>query len=130
MELKAKLHLKFDAKQITDRFRKREFVVEYADNPQYPQKILMQLTNDRCALLDNFNPGDEMEMHFDIRGREWQSPQGETKYFNSLEVWRINPAQESAGAATLGPGPQSAPTGSAPMPEMGDPGFGDDDLPF
>ncbi len=144
MELKATLFLKFDTKQITDRFRKREFVVEYADNPQYPQRVLMQVTNDKCSLIDNFNPGDELEMHFDIRGREWQSPQGETKYFNSLEVWRVNPVGAQAGAGqdapaasapasggyNAAPSAPAAPAGPMPGQESGDPGFSDDDLPF
>ena len=57
----------------------------------YPQKVLLQLTQDNVNLLDAFNVGDKLEVFINIRGREWAKPEtGEIKYFNSLEVWRIN----------------------------------------
>ena len=79
----------FEAKQITERFRKREFVLELAENARYPQSVLFQLTGDRCESLDDFEVGDEVRVEFSLRGREWKSPSGEVKYFNSLDVWTI-----------------------------------------
>lgn len=74
--------------QVSDRFSKREFVVSDT-NGMYPQDILFQATQDKCAILDTFQNGEQVEVSFNLRGREWTSPQGEVKYFNSLEAWRI-----------------------------------------
>src|SRR5690606_21006135 len=97
IEATGKLHTIFEAKQVSERFMKREFVVELADNPKYPQVVLFQLTGDRCAQLDGLRVGDEVRIEFSLRGREWRSPSGELKYFNSLDVWKIEPARASRG---------------------------------
>ena len=116
------LYTIFETKQITERFQKREFVVEMADNPQYPQVVLFQLTGDRCGQLDEYKVGDEVGIEFSLRGREWTSPKGDVRYFNSLETWSV----ETVGAQADEPGF-----------DAGDPGFGDppppsdeDDIPF
>jgi hypothetical protein len=93
IEATGKLHSIFDTKQVSERFSKREFVVEMSDNPKYPQMVLFQLTGDRCTQLDRFNVGDDVRIDFSLRGREWKSPSGETKYFNSLDVWKVEPAR-------------------------------------
>jgi hypothetical protein len=98
IQVGGKLHAIFEAQQITERFRKREFVVEMSDNPDYPQYVLFQLTGDRCDNLDGFAAGDDVSIEFNLRGREWTSPKGETKYFNSLEVWRLEKAGSGTGA--------------------------------
>jgi hypothetical protein len=90
METTGRIHALFEEKQVTERFRKREFVVELADNPRYPQYVLFQLTGDRCESLEGFRVGDEVRVEFSLRGREWKSPRGETKYFNSLDVWTLS----------------------------------------
>jgi hypothetical protein len=88
MDITGILKLKTEAQQVSDKFRKREFVL--TDNSsQYPQHISFQLTQDKCSLLDQYNVGDEIKVHFNLRGREWTSPKGEIKYFNTLEAWRI-----------------------------------------
>ena len=88
MDITGILKVKSDAQQISDKFRKREFVL--TDNSsQYPQHISFQLTQDKCSLIDQYNIGDELKVHFNLRGREWTSPKGEIKYFNTLEAWRI-----------------------------------------
>jgi len=115
LETRGKLHAKFDAQQVTERFRKREFVIELSDNPRYPQFVLFQLTGDRCEKLDDFNVGDELALDFALRGREWTSPRGEVKFFNSLEVWDL----ERSGAHA-----EEEP----PLPEGPPPGI--DDIPF
>jgi len=89
LEATGKIYAVFEAKQITERFRKREFVVEMGDNPNYPQYVLFQLTGDRCEALDGFEKGDEVRVDFSLRGREWTSPQNEIRYFNSLDVWTL-----------------------------------------
>lgn len=97
MEATGRLHTIFDTKQVSERFSKREFVVEMSDNPKYPQTVLFQLTGDRCAQLDGLNIGDQISIEFSLRGREWKSPSGDVKYFNSLDVWRVEPARAGAG---------------------------------
>ncbi len=120
METTGRIHALFDTQQVTERFRKREFVIELADNPRFPQFVQFQLTGDRCENLDGFNVGDEVRVEFSLRGREWKSPKGDIKYFNSLDVWTL----ERVGAATGMD--QSQPdfgTDDPPPP-------GDDDVPF
>ena len=88
LQVKGKLKLKGSEQAVSDRFRKREFVLT-DDSSQYPQHISFQLTQDKCSLIDSVNLGDEITVSFNLRGREWTSPKGEIKYFNSLEAWKI-----------------------------------------
>lgn len=90
-----KLHVAYETKQVSAKFSKREFVVEVADG-KYPQMVSFQLTGDRCSVLDDFRVGDQVRVTFNLRGREWKSPQGETKYFNSLDVWKLEAARAGA----------------------------------
>lgn len=120
METTGRIHALFDAQQVTERFRKREFVLELDDNPRYPQFVLFQLTGDRCENLDGFSVGDSVKVEFNLRGREWKSPQGDIKYFNSLDVWTLEKAGASAGSS-FGDEP--------PLPDAPPPA-GDDDIPF
>jgi hypothetical protein len=103
MDITGILKLKTEAQQVSDKFRKREFVL--TDNSsQYPQHISFQLTQDKCSLLDQYNVGDEIKVHFNLRGREWTSPKGEIKYFNTLEAWRIEggaAAKNSSSSSSL-----------------------------
>jgi len=89
MEIKGKIKNISETIQISDRFRKRELVVEYSNNPEYPQVIQFEIVQDRCEMLDQFKDGQQVEIHFDLRGREWKNPQGEIKYFNTLQAWKI-----------------------------------------
>ena len=66
----------------TNGFRKRELVVTTEE--QYPQHIMIEFVQDKCDLLNSFSPGQKVKVGINLRGREWQSPQGETKYFNSI----------------------------------------------
>ncbi len=77
-----------DSVHVSDKFKKREFVLTDSST-QYPQHIQFQLSQDRCTLIDNFKEGDQVEVHFNLRGREWTSPQDEIKYFNTLDAWKI-----------------------------------------
>jgi len=77
-----------DTVQVTEKFQKREFVI--TDNgTMYPQDISFQLSQDNCEKLDGHKVGDNIEVSFNLRGREWTSPKGEVKYFNTLDAWRI-----------------------------------------
>lgn len=68
-------------------FRKREMVLN--TNEQYPQNLLIEFTQDKCDLLNNFQAGQQVTVSINLRGNEWVSPQGETKYFNTLQGWKI-----------------------------------------
>ena len=112
MEISGKLHVVNDAQQITERFRKREFVLELAENPKYPQFVIFQLTGDRCENLDGFKVGDEVRVEFSLRGREWTSPKGEVKFFNSLDVWSLDRISGSSARGDDPPFPDQAPPGA------------------
>jgi hypothetical protein len=88
MQVKGKIVAIMPTQVVSEKFSKREFVVETPD--QYPQQILFQLTQDKCSILDSLKVGQEVDVHLNIRGRSWQNPQGETKYFNTLEAWKID----------------------------------------
>lgn len=104
LEVFGRLHAIFDTAQVSERFTKREFVIELADNPKYPQLVQFQLTGDRVGQLDAFQIGDEVTIEFSLRGREWKSPRGEVKYFNSLDVWRIEAGRTAGGGGGGGGG--------------------------
>ena len=89
MELTGKIHHIMEAVQLKPNLRKREFVLEYADNPQYPQLLKFELFNDRCDLLNDYQAGDEVALQFNLRGREWTNPRGEKVYITTLEAWQL-----------------------------------------
>ncbi len=121
IQVSGRLHAIFETKQVTERFSKREFVLELSDKSQYSQYVLFQLTGDRVTAIDAFKPGDQVRVDFSLRGREWTSRQGEVKYFNSLDVWSV----EAEGA---GGGRGRARDDEPPVPTH-EPVF-DDDIPF
>src|SRR5690606_39447315 len=95
MDIKGKLIEIFDTTRVSDKFQKREFAVEYAENPSYPEYIKFELIQDKCGLLDQFHVGQEVQVHFNRKGRKWTDPQGNVKYFNSLHAWKIAPSDTS-----------------------------------
>jgi len=113
-----KIHKIFDTEQKTASFSAREFVIEIADG-QFPQMIKFQLTQDKCALMDDYSEGDEIVVDFDLRGREWNE-----RYFTNLNAWRIAKADGSSGSGGGG-GQQEMPAASA-----ADTADFDDDIPF
>ena len=113
---------------VSQKFRKREVVITEAGT-QFPQDIPVEFTQDKCALLDGFQQGEEVSVMCYVNGREWIGKDGVAKYFLSLKGDRIErkgaPAMSNAG----GYGGYQA----APPPKMSDmPPIGgdDDDLPF
>ena len=104
-------------------FRKRELVITTEE--QYPQHILVEFIQDKCDLLDAFQMGQNVKIGINLRGREWVNPQGETKYFNSIQGWRI----ETVGASSSSEMPPM------PLPPAFEPADDpidgpEDDLPF
>jgi len=121
MKVNGKLLEIQETQQVSDTFRKRMFVLEYADNPQYVEYISFELIQDRCDLLDGLQQGQNVEVSFNLRGRKWVNPEGVTKYFNSLQAWRI----EVAGpAASQAPGEEKLDASNTAA------GNEEDDLPF
>lgn len=114
--LKGELKVVGDIQQISESFKKREFVVVDASG-QYAQTIMFQAVQDRVELLNNFKVGDNVEVTFFLRGREWTNPKdGQVRYFNSLDAWKIEPLGGGSAATA-----DNAETFVAE---------GDDDLPF
>ena len=114
-----------DTVQITEKFSKREFVVS-ENSSMYPQEIAFQAAQDKCSMLDGYTEGEQVEVSFNLRGREWTSPQGEVKYFNTLDAWRIEKMAQGI--------PQSGPSGmnldETPAPQANTQSEAEDDLPF
>lgn len=84
----------FDTQVMSATFRKRELVLVTKDNPNYPQTVILQFTNDKCDLLNNFRPNQKVEISINIQGKEWVNPQGETKFFNTIQGWQIQEVQQ------------------------------------
>ncbi|MCX3264262.1 DUF3127 domain-containing protein [Pedobacter agri] len=122
MEIKGKVHEVGATQQVSETFKKRDLIVEYAENPTYPEYIRFEALQDKTALLDTFKAGDEVEVFFNLRGRPWTDKTGKTSYFNSLVIWRINAIAAGAQAA-------ATPAYAAPVDVSNTPGE-DDDLPF
>ena len=118
MQISGVLRFKRDEQVVSDRFKKREFVL--TDNSsQYPQHVTFQATQDKCKLLDDISEGDTITVHFNLRGREWKSPTGEIKFFNTLEAWKIDKSGDHSGynqaAPDFEPSIQSAPKDDLPF---------------
>lgn len=84
-------------------FRKREMVITTEE--QYPQHILMEFIQDKCDLLNNYQVGQQVKVSINLRGREWVNPQGETKYFNSVQGWRIENLETPPNTDNIPPVP-------------------------
>lgn len=77
-------------------FKKRELVVR--TNEQYPQCLSIEFIKDKCDMLDNYKNNDVVNIGINLRGREWVNPEGETKYFNSIQGWMIEKVENTTGA--------------------------------
>jgi hypothetical protein len=113
-ELSGKIKLIQDPKTFDSGFTKREMVVIVEDG-KYPQEINLEFVQDKVALLENLEPGQEVTVSFDIRGREYNG-----RYFNNLQGWKVVVQEVSASSADGGrdahyPGPED---------------FADQDIPF
>ena len=100
MNISAKITEIFETTKVTETFKKREFVVEYSENPQYPEFIKFELIQEKCDLLDKYSIGEDIDISFNLKGRKWTDPHGTVKYFNTLQAWRID--KKSAEATSAG----------------------------
>ena len=120
MEIQGRIKQIFPSQMLGQNgFEKRDLVITTEE--QYPQIIIIQFTQQRCDLLDNLQEGQNVKVYINIRGREWTNPQGETKYFNTIEGWKIEVIQttnvayqQQAQQAPQQPVAQAAP---APPPQ-------------
>ncbi|MDE3255111.1 MAG: DUF3127 domain-containing protein [Bacteroidota bacterium] len=97
LEITGRLIVKMPTQQIKESFKKREFVVETTE--QYPQKIKLELTQDKCDILDTYKEGDVLKVSFNLRGSVWQE-----KYYVNLQAWRIqldNASNSMPGTNTM-----------------------------
>jgi hypothetical protein len=121
------LHKKYETENKSGSFQAREFVIEI-DSGNYAQFIKFQLVQDRCALLDDYQEGQPIKVHFDLRGREWNG-----KYFTNLNAWRLEQVSASA-AGQPGATPPAFDGGGGGFPSASDEPASsvaaDDDLPF
>lgn len=117
-EISGKLIEKYATANISDKFKKRDFVIEKKENSngfEFVDFIKFQLVQDKCSLIDNVNVGDEIKVSFNLRGRKWEKD-GKISYFTNLEAWRIetdrDETRESAESGTS--------VDDVPMPDEGD----------
>ena len=97
MEVQGKIKMIDETKTYgSNGFRKRELVVTTEE--QYPQHIMIEFTQDKTDLLNSYQVGQNVKVSINLRGREWINPQGEAKYFNSLQGWRIENADQSVSS--------------------------------
>lgn len=123
-EITGKLIEKYNTIQVSDRFKKREFVIEKTESNggmEFTDHIKFQLTQDRCDLIENVGLNNEVKVSFNIRGNKWERD-GKVNYFTNLDAWRIekNLNQQSNNDSTPPPSMDDIP---APSDEP-------DDLPF
>jgi hypothetical protein len=94
MNVKGTLIVKNETQQVSEKFAKREFVIKTAG--EYPQEIQLQLSQDKCSLIDSIQLGTEIDCSINLRGRSWLNPtKNITQYFVTLEVWKI---EQTGGA--------------------------------
>jgi len=120
LEITGRLIVKMPTQQIKESFKKREFVVETTE--QYPQKIKLELTQDKCDVLDSYKEGDILKVSFNLRGSLWQE-----KYYVNLQAWRIQLDNTSNNMAS---GNNTEMPTSAPQNNSFAAASTEDDLPF
>jgi len=112
-----------ELQHISDTFQKREFVVEVPEsNPQYTNLISLEFIKEKCSLLDQYQVGQEVDVGFNLKGRKWDGPKG-TRYFNTLQAWRISNVGSQQGAP---PAPYQQAPAQTPNFNQGL----DEDVPF
>jgi len=97
MEIEGTIKKIMEEQVFSEKFKKREFVIRSSE--QYPQDIIIEFTNDKCEILNLYKNGDHVRVSFDIRGRQWISPDGKEKYFITLQAWRIESLSPGVGTS-------------------------------
>lgn len=134
-EISGRLAEKFETQKVSDRFQKREFVLEIKSSGtsgyEFVDFIKFQSTQDKCSLLDQFNVDDMVKVSFNLRGRKWERD-GQVSYFTNLEAWRIENVQsEIPGGAVDSAATDGFSSQDAPFPSQApEDDSGVDDLPF
>ena len=123
MEIKGKVHEVSPVMNVTDTFKKREIVIEFAENPAYPEFVKFEAIQDKVSLFDKCKVGDFVELSFNLKGRAWTDKAGKTSYFNTLQVWKLTALSAEAGA------PIQEEAASFMPPDISS-ATDDDDLPF
>lgn len=121
-EIEGKLVKKFEVESKTSSFQAREFVIETMDG-SYSQFVKFQLVQDRVSIIDAFQEGERIKVHFDLRGREWSG-----KYFTNLNAWRVEKAGDSSAPSASAGGNEASFPSSVDEPAISS--GADDDLPF
>ena len=104
MEIQGRIKVIGDTKEFgANGFRKRELVITTEE--QYPQHLMIEFVQDKTNLLDQYEIGQIVKVSINLRGREWVNPQGETKYFNSIQGWRIENIQSDDNSGEIPPVP-------------------------
>ena len=126
MEVIGKIKMIGATQDVSASFKKRELVVTTEE--QYPQHIMVEFTQAKVDDLNSYQVGEQVKVSINLRGREWVNPQGETKYFNSIQGWRIErmAAAAPASAPQMPPMPAAGPC--APATDFKEEEH--DDLPF
>ena len=135
-EISGRLAEVFETQKVSDRFQKREFVLEIkstgSSGYEFVDFIKFQSTQDKCSLLDSFQVDDVVKVSFNLRGRKWERD-GQVSYFTNLEAWRIDKVQGESQDPSAGSEPaQNSFSGQdAPFPSQApEEDSGVDDLPF
>jgi single-strand DNA-binding protein len=122
-DIQGKLYEVFEEQQVSEKFKKREFVLEIPDG-QYTQYCKFQLTQDKCSLIDPYKQGEEIKVTFNLTGKPF-TKNGQTMYFTNLQAWRVEGAAANGGFSA--PAGASAQDSAAPSFYNSD---ADNDLPF
>ena len=124
-EVNGKIAAIYDTVQRTESFRTREFVIEKSDDiggRVITNYIKFQSVQDKTAILDKVKLGDEVKVHFNLKGTRWVKD-GRENYITNLDAWRIEPVLASnAGTPTS--------TGFDPHEMQTSSEIPGDDLPF
>lgn len=128
-ELEGKLVEKFDTQQVSDAFKKREFVVETTEEGGgrvFTEHIKFQLIQDKVSLIDPIQLNQNVKVAFNLKGRKWEK-NGNVSYFTNLDAWRVEAVGDS-GTNNPPPPSEEPPTSVNPADLNVD--DDDDDLPF
>lgn len=126
MELQGTIKKISEVQTFASGFQKREMVL--LTEEQYPQPINIEFLQDKSDLVNPYKEGEKVKVSINIRGREWTSPQGEVKYFNSIVGWRVEKLEDDGNAnEPISATPSNTPTNSAKTDVFAE---DDDDLPF
>jgi hypothetical protein len=74
---------------VSEKFKKREFVLTIPDGEKWVQEVQFEFVQNNCSFLNNYSEGMKVEVNFNLKGREWISPQNEKRYFNTLQAYAI-----------------------------------------